>query len=167
MLPYPKLYNENFKSWFEDSKGVDANNEIQVYYHKSNSPDEFTVFKNESIQKNEYNHDCHGFYFVADYHKHCVEYMGRGKEYFVLLKMKNPFYIYDNGMGLVEDSDGKKHDLLNINNCFCWQLEVRGFDSIIIICPKYYNQYIVFHPNQIKSVYNNGDYSKSDDDINK
>ncbi len=161
---FPKIINENFHNWFENSKGVDGNNEPQVYYHKSRATEQFNVFTHEDIQKNIYN-DCYGFYFVAEYHKFHTEYIGMGLDYYVYLKMNNPFYIYDDGMGEIKDMRGNKHDYLHIDKPFCEKLESEGHDSIILICNKYYSQYVVFNPNQIKSVFNNGEYSKETNDI--
>jgi hypothetical protein len=39
-----------------------------------------------------------------------------------------------------------------------------GHDGIIIRS-KYYDQYVVLHPNQIKSIQNNGEYSLLNNDI--
>ncbi len=160
----PRLINENFLSWFEDSQGKDGNNQPQVFYHKSRTKEKFNIFYHHLGDKNVYN-DCYGFYFVADYHKHCIDYIGDGIDYYVYLKMKKPFRIYDDGRGFIKDMNDKNYKHLDINRGFCLDLESQGYDSIIINCPMYYSQYIVFNNHQIKSVFNNGEYSKENIDI--
>ena len=158
--------NENFYKWFEDSKAT-QNNEPVVYFHKSRHHEKFDIFSCSEGIKNPYN-NCHGFYFVAKPYKHCIEYIGQGVEFYVYLRMNNPFYIYDDGLGRPDsfkDMDGgifKHHD---IHEPFYLEIKDRGFDSVIIENWRYYNQYIVFHPNQIKSVDNNGNYSKESNNI--
>ena len=158
---YPEL-TEKFRIWFEGSKGFDENGKPQVFYHKSRTKDKFEIFEHGLGEKNDYN-DCFGFYFVADYHKPHAEYIGLGLGYYVYLSMKNPFYIYDDGKGKdgsIKDQNGKVYFPLDITKQFCQDVQENGFDSIIIICYMYYNQYIVFNSDQIKSVDNNGEYSK-------
>jgi hypothetical protein len=159
MQVFPKIINDNFYKWFDSSKAIDGNGKCQIYYHKSRSKELFEVFKSSQVDKNLYNDSCYGFYFVGDYHKSHVEYMGDGVEYYVFLNYKNPFYIYDNGLGEIKDMEGNLYPFLDINKTFCENLELKGYDSIIIECHRYYSQYIVFHSHQIKSIDNNGDYS--------
>jgi hypothetical protein len=69
------------------------------------------------------------------------------------------FYFYDDNKGGFSDSDGKNYETLSVSKEFCLNLEQRGYDGIIIVAPFTYNQYIIWHGHQVKSIENNGDYS--------
>lgn len=166
MKVYTRLLNNNFWDWFEDSKGVFDVKEPQVFYHKSRSIEPFEEFKHEGVIKNDYN-DCHGFYFVAEANQPNIDYMGNGLGYYVYLRMNNPFYIYADINGGITDSNGNTHKSLDISGEFCFNLHSQGYDSIIVSNPFSFNEYIVFNPNQIKSITNNGDYSKTNNNIYK
>lgn len=109
MKVYTRLLNENFYKWFANSKGVFGENEPQVFYHKSRSLEPFEEFKYDDVCKNDYNSICHGFYFVAENNHVNISYMGSGADYYVFLKMENPFYFYIDGIENIRDSNGKKY----------------------------------------------------------
>lgn len=150
------IKNHNFYSWFADSKVVDSNNEPLVMYHKSRSKELFSVFDINGVDKNPYNNH-YGVFFVPYYNSSNISYIANGLEYYVFIKIENPFIIHDN-QGGAEDMFGKK--LTNIDICvsFCEHIQTIGYDGIIVKS-KHYDQYVVFHPNQIKSIDNNGNYS--------
>jgi hypothetical protein len=77
------------------------------------------------------------------------------------LRITKPLYIYDN-INEIKDSRGYSYLHLDLNRNFCKQVIDEGFDGIIIIS-KYYNQYIVFDPNQIKHINNIGTFDTSND----
>ena len=81
--------------------------------------------------------------------------------------MENPFIITDHFDGNIVDQDNNKYDALYINRELVDSVTSRGFDSIIIKCEKGYNQYVVFNPNQIKSIDNNGDFGLDTNNIFK
>lgn len=164
MLQIPKIINENFYSWFGKSKIIDGNGKEQICYHKSRTVEPFLEFLHHLGYKNDYN-QCYGFYFVAEYHKSYIDYIGNGIEFYVFIKMENPFYFYDNGRGDIKDMTNKKHDYIEITKPFCENLESQGYDGIIILCESNYNQYVVWHGNQIKSIDNNGSYSSEINNI--
>jgi hypothetical protein len=152
---------DNFKKWFSNSKTIHTDSgTVTVFYHKSRSQKVFDEFKHsgEGVVKNPYNKD-HGFYFVDSSQKHHISYIGDGIEIFVYLKMENPFLIYDYNFGNIIDQDGKKYDALIMSKEFTESILERGFDSIMILSEVGCNQYVVFNPNQIKSIDNNGEFS--------
>jgi len=160
MNPFPNLKtNENFYKWFNGSKSIDDINKPIIFYHRSRSKEPFVQFTVDNIKKNPYN-NCYGFYFVPAFQKHNISYIGDGIDVFAFLKYKNPFIIWDKQRERkIVDMNGKNYNLLDINESFCNEVRESGHDAIIVYNPLYYNQYIVFENNQIKSIDNNGLYS--------
>jgi hypothetical protein len=154
--------NQNFYKWFGTSKVVDSNNQPMVMYHKSRCKDLFNEFRLENIEKNGYNLD-YGVYFVNAYYSNNISYIGDGLEYHVFLKMENPFYIYDNN-GQPYDMFGQTLIFIDLSKSYCEELQKKGFDGVIIKS-SFYDQYVVFEPNQIKSIENNGSYCLETNDI--
>lgn len=152
--------SEQFLKWFGNSITKNIDGVPWVLYHKSRSKVTFDEFKHsgEEVIKNQYNKD-YGFYFVLEEHKHHITYIGNGLDIFVYLKIENPFIIRDTLDGNIIDQDGKKYEALIMSEDFCKSIISRGFDAIIIECKKVYDQFVVFHPNQIKSVLNHGEFS--------
>jgi hypothetical protein len=148
--------NENFFNWFGKSKIVDTNNQPMIMYHKSRCKELFSEFKLENTEKNPYNVD-YGVYFVNAHYSNNISYIGDGLEYYVFLKMLNPFYIYDNN-GHPYDMNGQMLIFIDVSKPYCDDLKLKGYDGIIIKS-NHYDQYVAFEPNQIKSVYNNGEYN--------
>ncbi len=157
-----------FKNWIGNSIAYIGNTEATTFYHKSRSKVKFDEFKHsgKGVIKNQYNND-YGFFFVQENHKHHISYIGDGIDVLAYLRMEKPFYIGDDGNGNIVDEDGKKYDALYIPKEFAESILARGFDSIIIFCEKYYHQFIVFNPNQIKSIDNNGEFSTESNNIFK
>jgi len=148
--------NDNFYNWFAESKIIDTNNQPMIMYHKSRCKELFEEFRLENIEKNPYNVD-YGVFFVNAHYSHNISYIGDGLEYYVFLKMLNPFYIYDNN-GQPYDMLGQTLVFIDVSKPYCEDLKERGYDGIIIKSNNY-DQYVAFEPNQIKSVNNNGDYN--------
>ena len=159
--------SENFKKWFGNSLTFDTDSgDVGKYYHRSRSKEIFNEFKysGEGVIKNPYNKD-HGFYFVDTKDKHHISYIGDGIEILVYLKIEKPFIIYYYNHGNIVDQDGKRYDALIMSKEFTEPILERGFDSIFILCETAYNQYVVFHPNQIKSIENTGEFSLQSNNI--
>jgi hypothetical protein len=148
--------NDNFFNWFGESKIVDTNNQPMIMYHKSRCKELFNDFKLENTEKNPYNVD-YGVYFVNAHYSNNISYIGNGLEYYVFLKMLNPFYIYDNN-GHPYDMLGQMLIFIDVSKPYCDDLKLKGYDGIIIKS-NHYDQYVAFEPNQIKSVDNNGEYN--------
>jgi len=147
--------NENFYKWFGDSKIVDTNNQPMIMYHRSRCKELFNEFRLENVDKNPYNVD-YGIFFVNAHYCNHISYIADGLEYYVFLKMLNPFYIFD-FKNQPYDMLGQTLIFIDISKSYCEDLKTKGYDGIIIKS-NHYDQYVAFEPNQIKSVDNNGDY---------
>lgn len=154
--------NENFYKWFSNSKVVDSNNQPMVMYHKSRSQELFDTFVIDGVTKNDYNND-YGVYFVIYAYKNSISYIADGVEFWCFLRIENPFFIFDyNSQPFDMYNNLLVH--IDLNKNYCDSVLSLGHDGIIIRS-KYYDQYLVFNPNQIKSVENNGEYSTTNDSI--
>ncbi len=153
------LSDANFQTWFGTSKMVDRQTGAPlIFYHKSRSKEKFTEFRHIGVEKNPYNKD-YGFFFTEPMDKNAVQQLGDGIEIYCYLRMKRPFYIQDNGSGLIFDMQGVQHKPLYINIELIERAKRASCDGIIISCPKHYTQYIVWEPSQIKHMENNGSFS--------
>ena len=148
--------NSNFYNWFGESKIVDTNNQPMMMYHKSRCKELFNEFKLDDTEKNPYNSD-YGVFFVNAHYSHNISYIGDGLEYYVFLKILNPFYIYDFN-GQPYDMLGQTLVYIDVSKSYCDNLKAKGYDGIIIKS-NLYNQYVAFEPHQIKSVNNDGNYN--------
>ena len=154
--------NDNFHKWFGNSKVKNELNVPNVMFHKSRSKESFSTFEIDGVIKNEYNNDF-GVYFVQDAYKDYISYIADGLEFYCFLRIENPFYIFDFNSEPYDMYDNKLI-LIDLSKNYCEQVLNLGHDGIIIRS-KYYDQYVVLNPNQIKSVQNNGEYSLSNNDI--
>ena len=154
--------SDNFYKWFENSKVIDTNNQPMIMYHKSRSKEKFNEFRLENIEKNPYNYD-YGIFFVNAHYSHYISYIGDGLEYYVFLKILNPFYIFDFN-NKPYNMFGENLQYIDISKDYCHKLQEQLFDGIIIKS-NYYDQYICFNSNQIKSVENCGNYKNDDNNI--
>jgi len=149
-------WNDNFYKWFGESKIVDTNNNPMIMYHKSRCKELFSEFRLNDIEKNPYNTD-YGIFFVNAHYSQSISYIGDGMEYYVFLKMVNPFYIFDFN-NQPHDMLGQTLVFIDVSKPYCEDLKARGYDGIIIKS-NHYDQYVAFEPNQIKSVNNDGNYN--------
>lgn len=132
-----------FKKWFGDSKVVDESGKPLVVYHGTNA--DFDTFDKEKQNKGFFGQ---GFYFSSD-NKFSEHY---GKNILpVYLKMLKP---YING----NSKDLRNSDFLN-------KLKADGYDGIIKNFSDGTSTYIVFNPEQIKSVNNQGTFAESNPNI--
>lgn len=156
------ILNDNFYEWFGESKVKNELNQPFVMYHKSRSKELFDTFVIDGVKKNEYNND-YGVYFVIDAHKDYISYIADGLEFWCFLRIENPFYIFDFNSQPV-DMYNNQLIQIDLTKNYCDSVLSLGHDGIIIRS-KYYDQYLVFNPNQIKSIENSGDYSLSNNNI--
>ena len=156
--------NDNFFKWFGDSKIVDTNNQPMIMYHRSRCKELFSEFRLENVEKNPYNVD-YGIFFVNAHYSNSISYIADGLEYYVFLKMVNPFYIFDFN-NQPYDMLGQLLVFIDVSKPYCEELKSKGYDGIIIKS-NHYDQYVAFDPKQIKSVENNGDYKLTTNDIFK
>lgn len=171
-------FNDNFWKWFGDSKVVDKQGKPLVVYHGTNS--KFKEFKTKKIgthtDKGMYGK---GFYFMDDanqtyqYGKHTISCyiritnplrLGRGGEY-------DTIHDYGNAkVGIPEiknmEDYNKYADKLPTMEAITGFIKEDGYDGVIVTP---FNgaetEYVVFNPNQIKSVDNNGYWSTSSNNI--
>jgi hypothetical protein len=173
---------EAFRNWFGDSKVVDENGEPLVVYHGTSKL--FNVFKLPTKkQRIKSPLGRLGFYFTespklagdftkyswsSDTSKHKV----KANIIPVYISMSNPY-----NMGIDEFISMSNDDVKNIDKR---QQEIKGYgyDGIVVIKPTESiwknssvmaefpsNQYIAFHPTQIKSIYNVGTFDPANPDI--
>lgn len=166
----PKL-NDNFWKWFGNSKVVDENGQPLVVYHGTRS--KFNEF-NRKYAKN-------GFFFTTEKRKNSVAgyyayyYDDKGSILPCYIKLENPL--------IVHRPNGNEDDIARANGT------LSNYDGIIVIyddkddwefsdydyIEKKRNpltikngdviEYIVFDPNNIKSVNNNGEWSSNKNNI--
>ena len=158
----------NFIKWFGESTTIDVDGAPDKFYHRSRSKKIFDEFKlhGEEVVKNPYNKD-HGFFFVQEKDSRHISYIGDGIEIISYLRIENPFLIFDDGEGTIVDVNGKVYAPLYITEELALEAINNGHDGIVIVNKKHYSQYVVFNPNQIKSVDNNGEFSTESNNIFK
>lgn len=175
-----------FKAWFGDSKVVDESGKPLVVYHGTNADfDTFDRGKASSAYGSKY-----GFYFA---NKEVAEDYGDVKPFY--LAMKKPYEVdveneinellfdYDGDVAEAE-ADGyrishwrgeTREDFEatdsatsylddNYDDIFA-RAEENGADGIIVRGTDGSFDYVVFEPNQIKSVYNQGTWNAGNDNI--
>lgn len=155
-----------FKRWFGDSKVVDENGKPLVVYHGTNV--EFDTFKNTNKRHktkygNEETKGIRGFYFTpdlksAEIYSEVREGTPNIKEFY--LTLKKPVYFTD------------YTDISKLTEERVQELEQQGYDGAI-----YYDrgefgetyssmtEYVAFHPEQIKSVNNQGTFDAENPNI--
>lgn len=149
-----------FKEWFGDSKVVDKNGRPLVVYHGTNA--EFDIFSKEKIKRGT------GFWFSSN--KETSKEYGDIKEFY--LSVKNPIDVNKNRNDFIKfakeampeiPNDVSEHYIISDalgSTAFKEYLQNKGYDAISLG-----NSYIVFNPNQIKSVYNRGTWNARNDNI--
>lgn len=158
-----QLENNNFKKWFKNSK-VTKNDNPLIVYHGSRSI--FNIFKPSKNYGNQGETDqIEGIYFTDSKDGASFFTLTDDEKYLnaVYLSIQNP-YIVDNYNDLKKDLN--IITLKNVNNI----LKSKGYDGIIMNKGFYsnggpYKLFLVFEPNQIKSINNNGTWDVNNNDI--
>jgi len=156
-----------FARWFKRSVAYDyEKNTPIVFYHYSREAERFTEFDETKGTKMYHNSTLAGFHFSNKEDRANIQHsrntnVGGGTDYYVYLRMQNPYYIYARLNGESFGSNGEQYRPIEINKRVVDFVKELGHDSIIIQDEYGYNVYIVFNPNQIKSVENNGEYSEA------
>ena len=159
-----------FKKWFGDSKVVDESGEPLVVYHGTNA--DFDTFDKKKIgSATDDGLWGRGFYFGNK------ETSYGNKQMQVYLKMQNPFVVNDfktvkdiaNYLDVDEhnfriDSNNLIHFSQPQVNQITSHIISKGHDGVIVNQGTW-NEYVVFEPNQIKSVNNKGTFDKSNPNI--
>jgi hypothetical protein len=133
-----------FITWFGNSKVVDENNEPLLVYHGTDA--DFSEFNKEKIGTGAGSMLGKGFYFtpVASQATEWLRMVGKTATHIMpnFLSIENPDVVSDTIKYYLNPTTTSKHD---------------G-----VIAP---NQYVTFEPNQIKSLFNIGDFSNSKNSI--
>ena len=149
-----------FKAWFGDSKVVNKNGKPLVVYHGTRA--EFDTFSKEKIKRGT------GFWFSSN--KETSKEYGDVKEFY--LSVKNPIDVNKNRNDFIRfakeampeiPDDVSQHYIISEalgSTAFKEYLQNKGYDAISLG-----NSYVVFAPNQIKSVYNQGTFDPNNDNI--
>jgi hypothetical protein len=166
--------NDNFYNWFGNSKIVDSSNKPLVVYHGTNSDIEsFSDIKKGS--STDPGIRGRGFYFSTNI-KSSQSY---GKNlYKVYLKVVNPFDLLsfnslDEIADILEIDPSIIHDrgikgspyysisiYPEFSGIFSGSVREKGFDGIL-----HGQEIVVFKPNQIKSIDNNGNWDINSENI--
>jgi len=145
-----------------------------VFYHKSRTEEMFFEFDHDKGEKYYGEGSNYGFHFVNSEDSSEIQHIGnwhkfdkhiRGVDFFVYLRMLNPYYLYARMDGNSYGQNGEPYRPIVTDKAFADFVLANGYDSIIIQSEGGVNTYIVFHPNQIKSVTNNGEYSSESNNI--
>lgn len=152
--------SEAFKRWFGDSKVVDESGRPLVVYHGTNA--DFDIFSKEKIKRGT------GFWFSSN--KEMSKEYGDVKEFY--LSVKNPIDVNKNRNDFIRlakeampeiPDDVSQHYIISEalgSTAFKEYLQNKGYDAISLG-----DSYVVFEPNQIKSVYNRGTFDPNNDNI--
>jgi hypothetical protein len=154
--------SDSFKNWFGKSKVKDLFGRPLRLFHGTGK--NFNVFSNEA-DRNLAPSSARGYYFTEDpIYASGVSY-GYNKDADwnpmvvpVYLKIENPYYIKKN----------ENFNVANITEDKIKELKAKGYDGIIQkkLDGKFkLNEYVVFEPTQIKSVFNKGDFAQDNPDI--
>nr|DAE46842.1 MAG TPA: crystallin beta/gamma motif-containing protein [Caudoviricetes sp.] len=180
--------SKEFKAWFGDSKVVDGTGKPLVVYHGTGA--DITSFDKNKISERTKNYGYYGAGFYFTPFKNQASFYG-DKRYDVYLSIKKPFYdtkeniisIAKDFLDIVGDErlTKKFNDKIKYNEDFDsrfitqtgdkvlaqkWTLYLKdmGYDGVIHKHAES-EEYVVFEPNQIKSVYNRGTFSPESDNI--
>lgn len=128
--------NENFYKWFKGSKVIDSKGNPLICYHGSN----------KEISKFDSKHSAQGVFWFSS-NKNKIE---SGESGAVGTSVIIPVYL-----SIKKLAGWTEYEKLGLG-----QIEEQGFDGI-----KLDDDYIVFNPNQIKSIYNDGSFDSNDKNI--
>lgn len=177
---------QNFWNWFNGSKVVDKQGRPLVVYHGTTK--EFEEFSKDMIgTSTDRGFYGTGFYFTTS--RSCAKSYGN-KILSCYLKIKNPFYFdwiaypfkfglnKDKLVSLLKDCMPEGYDIdytlksiskneefigfIEHPKTFSNTIKQQGYDGIIYLRGK---EWIIFEPNQIKSILNNANYNKEDNSI--
>jgi hypothetical protein len=166
--PYNGTDSPEFKDWFGDSKVVDEKGKPKVLYHGTHA--DFTAFDKSKVGTKNMDYG-EAFYFTDDpavasdyaslHDPSAVanKEISKGANVMpIYLKMDSPLTLNYHG----SDEANLKHDIALAK-------EEGYYDGVIVKNVNdgagVINQYIVFDPTQIKSIFNSGKFSKIDPNI--
>lgn len=175
---WSKVYSNQFKKWFGDSKIVDKNGEPQLMFH--GSPNVINTFKKPGQegyvkQENTTTGDA-GIYFtdtqaIAEKYRDFQHQGIEGYLYPVFLKAEKPITVGEKPTDGISSGLGASV-LWNIQTPMLEAFKKNGIDAIK--SGAYASKYsfmgsnvevAVFEPNQVKSLFNKGEFSLQTQDI--
>ena len=165
MPPNKVMENPNFRKWFGKSKVVDRDGTPKVVYHGTQYP--ISAFDKDWIGI-KYSADTIGFFFIdseeiANYYATTTSYGTNVKQGGNIvpcyLSMQKPLKLHTSS-DAINMWDTKLDSILK-------KLEKGSYDGVIITTDKAETMYVVFEPNQIKSIYNSGQFSTTTDNISE
>jgi hypothetical protein len=166
----PKIDSKAFKNWFGESKVVDDANKPIVVYH--GTKDDIDQFMQGKPNKKDAGWLGDGFYFTdkPELASTYAEYLKSGPEGAnvlpVYLSIKNPYEatIRDKEYLMMADRRGDKVALKEFTD----NLIKQGYDGVVLDYKKQMGvtepvkEYVAFKPEQIKSVFNKGEFNPQD-----
>ena len=156
-----KTLSKEFKQWFQNSKGVDDNNEPRVFYHGTEY--QFDTFELDTDNKRGKHlvHPNVAFWFTDSYNK-AIKYR-HSLVYPVFLQLKNPAITSVRTTNKVVNTQEESRLLLDdqYDSVIMERFDKEGDNNGLI--PTW--QWAVKSPNQIKSIDNNGQFSLTDNNI--
>jgi hypothetical protein len=162
----PKIESKAFKNWFGKSKVVDENSKPIVVYH--GTKDDIEQFMKGQPNKKDAGWLGDGFYFTdnPELASTYAQYLKSGPEGAnvlpVYLSIKNPYEatIRDKEYLMMADRRGDKAALKEFTD----NLIKQGYDGVVLDYKKQMGvtdpvkEYVAFKPEQIKSVFNKGEF---------
>jgi hypothetical protein len=166
----PKIESKAFKNWFGESKVVDEANKPIVVYH--GTKDDIDQFMQGKPNKKDAGWLGDGFYFTdnPELASTYAEYLKSGPEGAnvlpVYLSIKNPYEatMKDKEYLMMADRRGDKVALKEFTD----NLIKQGYDGVVLDYKKQMGvtepvkEYVAFKPEQIKSVFNKGEFNPQD-----
>jgi hypothetical protein len=169
----PKIESKAFKNWFGESKVVDdAGKPITVFH---GTKDDIESFMKGQPNKKDAGWLGDGFYFTdnPELASTYAEYLKQGPEGAnvmpVYLSLKNPYEatIKDKEFLMMADRRGDKQALKDFTD----KLIKDGYDGVVLDYKKQMGvtepvkEYVVFKPEQIKSVFNKGEFDPNNPNL--
>lgn len=146
---YHNTLNDNFWRWFDNSIMINTDKTPQIYYHGSIK--KFKKFDYSKIS-DDYINNILGFYFTTNKN---IAAMYGDNIYTCYLNLKNPIKLSDTDFQ-IHLNYSTEDELKDIKENYIKQ----GYDGI-----DYGSIIVVFYPNQIKSIENDGTFDLNDDNI--
>jgi hypothetical protein len=169
----PKVESKAFKNWFGESKVADEAGKPMTVFH--GTKDDIESFMKGQQNKKDAGWLGDGFYFTdsPELASTYAEYLKQGPEGAnvmpVYLSLKNPYEatIKDKEFLMMADRRGDKQALKDFTD----KLIKDGYDGVVLDYKKQMGvtepvkEYVVFKPEQIKSVFNKGEFNPTNPNI--
>jgi hypothetical protein len=162
------LKNPQFRAWFGNSTVVNPDGTPMVMYHGTDR--DFDAFSEKELgSRTDHGVWGIGFYFMNDAewgsaYAETENPNGTPNVRLCYLRVENPYY-YKNDLPNPWKS---REDQIRVTQEFTQRIRQAGHDGIVVrggtnSYGKVITEYVVFKPNQIKSIFNRGAYAPDDD----